>query len=49
VVSRHGRDLASKTIKSIIVQCEMTVDEFVATVAALSPGSSRLSNFETGS
>jgi predicted RNA binding protein YcfA (HicA-like mRNA interferase family) len=29
VVPRHGGDLAPKTIKSIIVQCELTVDEFV--------------------
>jgi predicted RNA binding protein YcfA (HicA-like mRNA interferase family) len=29
VVPRHSGDLAPKTIKSIIVQCELTVDEFV--------------------
>jgi predicted RNA binding protein YcfA (HicA-like mRNA interferase family) len=30
VVPRHGGDLAPKTTKSIIVQAEMTVEEFVA-------------------
>lgn len=30
VVPRHSGDLAPKTIKSIIVQAEMTVEEFVA-------------------
>jgi len=30
VVPRHGGDLAPKTLKSIISQAEMTVDEFVA-------------------
>lgn len=30
VVPRHSRDLAPKTIKSIIVQCEMTVEELIA-------------------
>jgi predicted RNA binding protein YcfA (HicA-like mRNA interferase family) len=29
VVPRHGGDLAPKTIKSIITQAEMTVEEFV--------------------
>jgi predicted RNA binding protein YcfA (HicA-like mRNA interferase family) len=30
VVPRHAGDLAPKTIKSIIVQAEMTVAEFIA-------------------
>jgi predicted RNA binding protein YcfA (HicA-like mRNA interferase family) len=30
VVPQHSGDLAPKTIKSIIVQAEMTVEEFVA-------------------
>jgi predicted RNA binding protein YcfA (HicA-like mRNA interferase family) len=30
VVPQHGGDLAPKTLKSIIVQAEMTVEEFVA-------------------
>lgn len=30
IVPRHSRDLAPKTIKSIIIQAEMTVDEFVS-------------------
>jgi len=30
VVPQHSGDLALKTIKSIIVQAEMTVEEFVA-------------------
>jgi predicted RNA binding protein YcfA (HicA-like mRNA interferase family) len=29
VVPRHSGDLALKTLKSIIVQADMTVDEFV--------------------
>lgn len=29
VVPRHVGDLAPKTLKSIISQCEMTLDEFV--------------------
>lgn len=29
VVPLHGRELAPKTIKSIIVQCELTVEEFL--------------------
>ena len=29
VVPQHGGDLAPKTIKSIIIQAEMTVEEFV--------------------
>jgi predicted RNA binding protein YcfA (HicA-like mRNA interferase family) len=30
VVPRHSGDLAPKTIKSIITQTEMTVEEFVS-------------------
>jgi len=30
VVPRHSGDLAPKTTKSIIVQAEMTVEEFIA-------------------
>jgi predicted RNA binding protein YcfA (HicA-like mRNA interferase family) len=30
VVPRHNKDLAPKTIKSIIVQAELTVEEFVS-------------------
>jgi predicted RNA binding protein YcfA (HicA-like mRNA interferase family) len=30
VVPRHGRDLAPKTLKSILVQAEMTVEELLA-------------------
>ena len=30
VVPRHSGDLALKTLKSIIVQADMTVEEFVA-------------------
>jgi predicted RNA binding protein YcfA (HicA-like mRNA interferase family) len=30
VVPFHGRDLAPKTLRSIIAQCEMTVEEFLA-------------------
>jgi predicted RNA binding protein YcfA (HicA-like mRNA interferase family) len=30
VVPRHSGDMAPKTIKSIIVQCEMTVEQFAA-------------------
>jgi predicted RNA binding protein YcfA (HicA-like mRNA interferase family) len=30
VVPQHSGDLAPKTLKSIIVQAEMTVEEFVA-------------------
>jgi predicted RNA binding protein YcfA (HicA-like mRNA interferase family) len=30
VVPSHSGDMAPKTIKSIIVQCEMTVEEFAA-------------------
>jgi predicted RNA binding protein YcfA (HicA-like mRNA interferase family) len=30
VVPQHARDLAPKTIKSILVQAELTVDELVA-------------------
>lgn len=29
VIPRHHRDLAPKTLKSIIVQAELTVDEFI--------------------
>ncbi|MFZ3215521.1 MAG: type II toxin-antitoxin system HicA family toxin [Candidatus Acidiferrales bacterium] len=29
VVPRHSGDLAPKTLKSIIIQADMTVDEFV--------------------
>lgn len=28
VVPSHSRDIAPKTIKSVLVQCEMTVEEF---------------------
>jgi predicted RNA binding protein YcfA (HicA-like mRNA interferase family) len=28
VIPRHGRDLAPKTLKSIIAQAELTVEEF---------------------
>ena len=30
VVPRHSRDLALKTLKSIIIQADMTAEEFVA-------------------
>jgi len=30
VVPRHGGDLAPRTLKSILAQAEMTVEEFVA-------------------
>jgi len=30
VVPRHNRDLAPKTIKSIVVQAELTVEEFIS-------------------
>ena len=30
VVPQHSGDLAPKTLKSIIIQAEMTVEEFVA-------------------
>ena len=32
VVPRHGGDLAPKTLKSILVQAELTVEEFIALV-----------------
>ena len=30
VVPRHSGDLAPKTLKSIITQCDLTLEEFVA-------------------
>jgi hypothetical protein len=34
VVPRHSRDLAPKTIKSVVIQAEMTVEELARLLGA---------------